>query len=30
MWGFNSKVVKDNGKVVEKVWKLGGMYSAGH
>ncbi len=28
MWGLNSKVVKDSGKVTEKVWKLGGMYSA--
>lgn len=28
MWGLNSKVMKDSGKVVEKVWKLGGMYSA--
>lgn len=27
MWGLNSKVSKENGKVVEKVWKLGGMYS---
>ncbi|MHC1707552.1 MAG: dihydrofolate reductase [Bacteroidales bacterium] len=25
--GLNSKVVKENGKVVEKTWKLGGMYS---
>ena len=28
MYGLNSKVVKENGKVVEKVWKVGGMYSA--
>lgn len=28
MWGLNSKVVKENGKVAEKVWKVGGMYSA--
>ena len=28
MWGLNSKVVKDNGLVTEKVWKVGGMYSA--
>ncbi len=28
MWGLNSKVVKENGKVMEKVWKIGGMYSA--
>jgi dipeptidyl-peptidase-3 len=27
MYGLNSKVVKENGKVVEKVWKVGGMYS---
>lgn len=26
-WGLNSKVVKEDGKLVEKVWKLGGMYS---
>lgn len=28
MWGLNSKVVKQNGQVFEKVWKVGGMYSA--
>lgn len=27
-WGLNSKTMKENGKVVEKVWKVGGMYSA--
>lgn len=27
-WGLNSKLVKENGAVVEKVWKIGGMYSA--
>lgn len=27
-WGLNSKVVKEDGKIVEKVWKSGGMYSA--
>jgi dipeptidyl-peptidase-3 len=28
-WGLNSKVIKDSlGKVVEKVWKAGGMYSS--
>ncbi len=27
-WGLNSKVMKENGNVVEKVWKVGGMYSA--
>ncbi|MGZ5282868.1 MAG: dipeptidyl-peptidase 3 family protein [Bacteroidia bacterium] len=26
MYGLNSKLVKENGKVVEKVWKLNGMY----
>lgn len=26
-WGLNSKTVKVNGKVVEKVWKVGGMYN---
>jgi dipeptidyl-peptidase-3 len=25
-WGLNSKVMKENGVVVEKVWKSGGMY----
>eukprot|EP01029_Cantina_marsupialis_P005519 TRINITY_DN1605_c0_g2_i1.p1 TRINITY_DN1605_c0_g2~~TRINITY_DN1605_c0_g2_i1.p1 ORF type:complete len:655 (-),score=99.58 TRINITY_DN1605_c0_g2_i1:2918-4882(-) len=25
--GLNSKLVKENGKLVEKVWKLDGMYS---
>lgn len=25
-WGLNSKVVKENGKVLEKVWKSNGMY----
>lgn len=27
-WGLNSKVVKENGKLVEKTWKAGGMYGA--
>ncbi len=27
-YGLNSKLIKENGKVVEKVWKVGGMYSA--
>jgi len=27
MYGLNSKLVKEDGKVVEKTWKLGGMYS---
>ena len=26
-YGLNSKLVKENGKLVEKVWKIGGMYS---
>lgn len=26
-WGLNTKVIKQNGQVSEKVWKLGGMYS---
>ncbi len=26
--GLNSKLVKENGKIVEKTWKVGGMYSA--
>jgi dipeptidyl-peptidase-3 len=26
-WGLNSKTMKENGVVVEKVWKIGGMYS---
>lgn len=26
-YGLNSKLVKENGKIVEKVWKVGGMYS---
>lgn len=26
-WGLNSKLVKEDGKIYEKVWKLGGMYS---
>jgi len=25
-WGLNSKLVKENGKLVEKTWKVGGMY----
>lgn len=27
-WGLNSKMVKENGQLTEKVWKLGGMYSS--
>ena len=26
-YGLNTKVVKENGKVVEKPWKVGGIYS---
>ena len=25
--GLNSKLARENGKIVEKIWKLGGMYS---
>lgn len=25
-WGLNSKVMKENGQIVEKTWKVGGMY----
>lgn len=28
MYGLNSKLIKENGKLVEKIWKVGGMYSA--
>ena len=27
MYGLNSKLVKENGKLVEKIWKVGGMYT---
>lgn len=27
MLGLNSKLVKENGKLVEKTWKVGGMYT---
>lgn len=27
-WGLNSKVLKENGQLTEKVWKSGGMYGA--
>jgi dipeptidyl-peptidase-3 len=27
-WGLNSKVVKENGQLTERVWKSGGMYGA--
>ncbi|MFP4469361.1 MAG: dipeptidyl-peptidase 3 family protein [Bacteroidales bacterium] len=26
-WGLNSKLVKENGRIQEKVWKWNGMYS---
>lgn len=26
-YGLNSKLVKENGHILEKVWKIGGMYS---
>jgi dipeptidyl-peptidase III len=25
-WGLNSKLVKEKGKLVERVWRVGGMY----
>lgn len=27
-WGLNSKMVKENGTLTEKVWNVGGMYTA--
>ncbi len=27
MYGMNSRLVKENGKIFEKVWKVGGLYS---
>lgn len=27
MFGMNSRLVKENGKIYEKVWKVGGLYS---
>ncbi len=27
MYGLNSRLVKENGKIVEKIWKVGGLYS---
>ena len=27
-WGLNSKLTKENGKLIEKTWKSGGMYGA--
>jgi len=26
-WGLNSKMVKENNQLIEKTWKVGGMYS---
>lgn len=26
-WGLNTQLVKENGKIVEKTWKVGGMYT---
>ena len=28
MWGLNSKLVKEDGQLVEKVYRVGGMYTA--
>lgn len=28
MYGMNSRLVKEDGRIYEQVWKLGGMYSA--
>jgi dipeptidyl-peptidase-3 len=28
MYGLNSKVIKENGKLAEKKWKIGGMYTS--
>jgi dipeptidyl-peptidase-3 len=27
-WGLNSKLLKENGNLIEKTWKVGGMYGA--
>ncbi len=27
-YGLNSRLVKENGKIYEKVWKIGGLYSS--
>lgn len=27
MYGMNSRLVKEDGKIVEKVWKVGGLYT---
>lgn len=26
-WGLNTKLIKEDGKIYEKTWKVGGMYS---
>lgn len=26
-WGLNSKLIKEDGEIKEKVWKIGGMYT---
>lgn len=26
MWGLNSQLVKEDGQIIEKTWKVGGMY----
>ena len=28
LYGLNSKLMKEDGKLVEKIWKVGGMYSS--
>lgn len=30
MFGMNSRLVKENGKIQEKVWKSGGLYGPGY
>ncbi len=27
-WGLNSKMVKENGQITEKIWRVGGMYTS--
>lgn len=27
MWGLNSQLVKENGQIFEKTWRVGGLYS---
>lgn len=26
-YGLNSRLVKEDGKIIEKVWKVGGLYT---